>query len=170
MLYRPSSAHLYPFSGIWEQRWGLSAKITLACAAARKDGYDFIWIDSSCIDKTSRTELEEALNSMYAWYGSAHTCYAFLSDVPSWDRVTAKRSAFRGSQWFKQRWTLQELITPPWIIFLSSEWKVLGTKDGLVDLIHEITLISRRILRHEDSLDTESIAQRMSWVAQRRTT
>ncbi|EJF60890.1 HET-domain-containing protein, partial [Dichomitus squalens LYAD-421 SS1] len=157
-------------ASIWEQRWGLSAKIRKACEMARNDGYDFIWIDSSCIDKTSSSELQEAINSMYPWYGSAHTCYAFLSDVPSSTHVKVKGSAFRESRWFKRGWTLQELIAPPWIVFLSSEWKVLGTKDGLVDVIHEITLISRRILRHEDSLDTASIAQRMSWAAGRQTT
>ncbi|TBU53257.1 hypothetical protein BD310DRAFT_164073 [Dichomitus squalens] len=164
------STPFYALSGIWEQRWGLSAKIRKACEMARNDGYDFIWIDSSCIDKTSSSELQEAINSMYPWYGSAHTCYAFLSDVPSSTHVKVKGSAFRESRWFKRGWTLQELIAPPWIVFLSSEWKVLGTKDGLVDVIHEITLISRRILRHEDSLDTASIAQRMSWAAGRQTT
>ncbi|TBU38089.1 hypothetical protein BD309DRAFT_554936 [Dichomitus squalens] len=61
---------------------------------ARNDGYDFIWIDSSCIDKTSSSELQEAINSMYPWYGSAHTCYAFLSDVPSSTHVKVKGSGF----------------------------------------------------------------------------
>ena len=45
----------------------LSPKIRGACKRARADGIDLIWIDSTCIDKSSSAELSEAINSMYAW-------------------------------------------------------------------------------------------------------
>jgi hypothetical protein len=46
-------------------------KVSKACFIAAKDGFDYIWIDTCCIDKTSSAELSEALNSMYRWYQEA---------------------------------------------------------------------------------------------------
>jgi hypothetical protein len=40
-------------------------KVSQACFIAAKDGFDYIWIYTCCIDKTSSAELSEALNSMY---------------------------------------------------------------------------------------------------------
>ena len=74
---------------IWEPDFGLSEKIRKACEVAREDGYRYIWIDSSCIDKTSSSELSEAINSMFNWYRDAQICYAFLSDVPVNEDVRA---------------------------------------------------------------------------------
>ncbi|KAK4209898.1 hypothetical protein QBC37DRAFT_429614 [Rhypophila decipiens] len=57
------------------------AKLTGCCARALEDGYEYIWVDTCCIDKTSSAELSEAINSMYRWYQEAHICYAYMSDV-----------------------------------------------------------------------------------------
>lgn len=51
-------------------------KIELTCAQALQDGYDWVWIDTCCIDKSSSAELSEAINSMYAWYRDSGVCYA----------------------------------------------------------------------------------------------
>ena len=40
-------------------------KIIAACAQAKTDGLDFLWVDTNCIDKTSSAELSEAINSMF---------------------------------------------------------------------------------------------------------
>src|SRR6266516_4759294 len=58
-------------------------KITWCCSQARLDGFEYVWIDTCCIDKTSSSELSEAINSMYQWYQNAQVCYAYLTDVPS---------------------------------------------------------------------------------------
>jgi len=63
------------------------AKIKSACAQARADGLDYIWVDTNCIDKSSSAELSEAINSMFAWYKNAWVCYVFLSDVEDPDDV-----------------------------------------------------------------------------------
>jgi hypothetical protein len=57
-------------------------KVRTACSVAAADGFEYIWIDTCCIDKTSSAELSEALNSMYRWYQEAEECYAYLADVP----------------------------------------------------------------------------------------
>lgn len=41
------------------------SKIKGACVQAVQDGYEWIWVDSCCIDKTSSAELSEAINSMF---------------------------------------------------------------------------------------------------------
>ncbi|KAF3066323.1 Vegetative incompatibility protein HET-E-1 [Daldinia childiae] len=59
------------------------AKVTGCCHQAIKDGYEWIWIDTCCIDKSSSAELSEAINSMYSWYAESDICYVYLSDVRS---------------------------------------------------------------------------------------
>ena len=137
---------------------------------ARRDGYEHIWIDSTCINKDSSSELSEAINSMYYWYGSAEVCYAFLSDVPEGDEVFAMDSAFRRSRWFRRGWTLQELIAPESVVFFSRGWTLLGTKITLLEVIHDITKIDGGVLLHTKALDEASVAQRMSWASTRETT
>ena len=56
-------------------------KIQESCALAAKDGYEWIWIDTCCIDKRSSAELSEAINSMYEWYKNSAVCYVYLADV-----------------------------------------------------------------------------------------
>lgn len=48
----------------WHAKSG-SLKVNYACQQARQDGYDYIWIDTCCIDKSSSAELSEAINSMF---------------------------------------------------------------------------------------------------------
>lgn len=56
-------------------------KIKQCYDLARKDGINWIWADTCCIDKRSSAELSEAINSMYRWYNGAEVCYAYLCDI-----------------------------------------------------------------------------------------
>ena len=58
-------------------------KILDTCEQAKSDGYEWLWVDTCCIDKRSSAELSEAINSMYHWYGNSGTCYVYLHDVPN---------------------------------------------------------------------------------------
>ncbi|TBU21808.1 HET-domain-containing protein [Dichomitus squalens] len=120
--------------------------------------------------RTSSSELSESINSMYQWYGRANVCFAHLADVPSGDDPRATQSAFRRSRWFTRGWTLQELIAPLNVIFLSDDWNVIGTKSTLIGPIEDITSIPAEALLHTKSLDDFSVAQRLSWAATRETT
>ena len=64
-------------------------KILQSCEQARKDGYEWLWVDTCCIDKRSSAELSEAINSMYRWYENSRVCYAYLHDVSSSSFPTA---------------------------------------------------------------------------------
>ena len=146
------------------------SKIKESCALAERHGYRWIWNDTCCIDKTSSAELSEAINSMFYYYSRAEICYAYLADVPSDDDISRAGSAFRTSRWYTRGWTLQELIAPALLVFLSADWQILGTKGDLAPLVEEITQISEAVLRLETALDDVSVAKRMSWAAGRQTT
>ena len=60
----------------------VSEKIRRSCMLAESYGYKWIWIDTCCIDKTSSSDLSEAINSMFNWYAFAEVCFAYLADVP----------------------------------------------------------------------------------------
>ncbi|KAK6819094.1 hypothetical protein RU639_008131 [Aspergillus parasiticus] len=143
------------------QKKGYS-KIQRCCHLAKTEGFEYVWIDSCCIDKTSSAELSEAINSMYRWYQEAEVCYAYLADVPS--------KGFKESRWFTRGWTLQELIAPTKITFLDANWKGLGSKADLQQAISECTRILIGVLSGDEDIESFSIAQRMSWAAERVTT
>ncbi|KAJ8474792.1 hypothetical protein ONZ51_g6991 [Trametes cubensis] len=148
----------------------LAPKIRDCCSYALARGYRFVWIDTCCIDKTSSAELSEAINSMFDWYSYAEVCYVFLTDVGDEDNPKVYASEFSGSTWFTRGWTLQELIVPRNNIFLSRDWRMLGTKASLVKAIERITGVDRDILLHVRPLHSVSVARRLSWASSRETT
>ncbi|ETS79366.1 hypothetical protein PFICI_09219 [Pestalotiopsis fici W106-1] len=140
-----------------------------SCAQAVKDGLDYVWIDTCCIDKTNSTELSEAINSMFRWYADASICYAYLSDVDGYVDQWDTDSAFSHSRWFSRGWTLQELIAPKVLRFYRNDWDCLGTKRELCPVLVSTTGIPRQFLLGVMDLNEASVAQRMSWAAKRST-
>jgi hypothetical protein len=116
--------------------------------------------------------LSEAINSMYCWYRESTKCYVYLPDVLRTAVNTndlAWKSDFRKSRWFTRGWTLQELIAPTSVEFFSKEGELLGDKSTLERHVCEITGIPAEALRGRP-LSNFSIAERMSWAEQRKTT
>ncbi|KAH8800724.1 heterokaryon incompatibility protein-domain-containing protein [Xylogone sp. PMI_703] len=139
-------------------------KIWSVCLQACRDGYDYVWIDTCCIDKSSSTELAEALNSMFQWYAMSSTCYVFLEDcrlcphrfkenrgifeflfLDPLDQCT--KAQISRCRWLSRGWTLQELIAPSKIKFFDEDWTILGERDELAftDFLPNITGIDRSI-------------------------
>lgn len=114
-------------------------KLTFCRNQAAIDNLQYFWVDTCCIDKSSSSELSEAINSMFSWYHESTICYAYLSDVvdevshdaenvdknsgedtnsilPESAKKARERVYGRGdwthSRWFTRGWTLQELIAP----------------------------------------------------------
>ncbi|KAF4636197.1 hypothetical protein G7Y89_g1892 [Cudoniella acicularis] len=135
-------------------------KISGCCARAALDGWLYV------VNKTSSAELSEAINSMFEWYRAADTCYAYLSDVlTAQENPLDEHSDFRQSKWFSRGWTLQELLAPREVRFFDRDWKEIGTKSGLKDLIQSITGIT-----HLFDYREASVAQQLSWASARETT
>lgn len=149
-------------------------KIRKACEWAGGHGCYWLWADTVCIDKTSSAELSEAINSMYDWYSRAVICYAFLEDVPpsTPEECIRAGSKFRASRWFTRGWTLQELIAPPQLVFMSSSWTRICEKAEVSVAIEQNTGIHPKYLSGTRSLQRAGagVSTIMVWASRRQTT
>ena len=149
------------------------AKLQFCGKQAEKDGLDYFWVDTCCINKANHAELSEAITSMFRWYRDAQHCYVYLSDVSvSNDSSNQPQQtwelAFRNSRWFTRGWTLQELIAPTSVKFFSREEELLGDKKMLEQQIQETTGIPITALSGSP-LTQFSIKERLRWAAKRNT-
>jgi hypothetical protein len=124
-------------------------KIKSFCRQGAANGFEWGWVDTCCIDKTSSAELSEAINSMYRWYQEADVCYAYLADVSSNQQPDLQKEEFAKSRWFTRGWTLQELLAPSAVVFYLNDWTEYGTKTTLQHIISKITGIPVRALLQE---------------------
>src|SRR5271168_482959 len=53
-------------------------KIQFCGEQARRDGLQYFWVDTCCINKANYAELQYAINSMFRWYRKATRCYVYL--------------------------------------------------------------------------------------------
>ncbi|KAI0372920.1 HET-domain-containing protein [Pilatotrama ljubarskyi] len=147
-------------------------KVRELCVFARDQGIPYAWNDTCCINKNSSAELSEAINSMHKWYQLAELCVAYLGDVD--DPLPVARgehpSTEEESRWFTRGFTLQELVAPKALTFVSRTWRAFGTKHNFADVIEDVTGIPPAILTHQVSVDSVSVAQRFSWASNRNTT
>ncbi|OBT67029.1 hypothetical protein VE03_04521 [Pseudogymnoascus sp. 23342-1-I1] len=150
-------------------------KIRFCGEQAKRNGLQYFWVDTCCIDKSNSTELQEAINSMFRWYQDAVKCYVYLPDVsrPRTDSANASNmaweSTFRKSEWFTRGWTLQELLAPASVDFFSKDGELLGNKASLERHICEKTGVPVKALRGSPLSDF-GVTERMSWAANRLTT
>ncbi|TGO54944.1 hypothetical protein BCON_0099g00080 [Botryotinia convoluta] len=149
-------------NGDFKQKKGF-AKLEGCRTRARVDKYDWIWVGTCCIDKSSSAELNEAINSMYRWYQESAVCYTYLSDLEEIDSLDQSR-------WFSRGWTLQELIAPHHLLLFDMHWRLLGTKTEHVDEIARITDILRDVILGHRYPGSCNVAQRISWASKRETT
>jgi Heterokaryon incompatibility protein (HET) len=99
------------------------SKIVKTCkTAVERDSLQYSWVDTCCINKSSSSELSEAINSMFmctyywlsmihAWYDPhcnryrrADICYASLSDLENEDD---NDTGFPKCRWFTRGWSTQ---------------------------------------------------------------
>jgi hypothetical protein len=154
-------------NGVGQSKTGYR-KIRFCGVQAQRDGLQYFWVDSCCIDKSSSAELTEAINSMFRWYRNAVKCYVYLSDISTTDRDL---QAFRHSRWFTRGWTLQELLAPREVEFFTQDGQKLGDKQSLELQIHQITGIPVQALQElRGSLSQFSVEERLSWAEKRKTT
>lgn len=134
---------------------------------AREDGWEWVWMDTCCIDKSSSAEVSEAINSMYQWYLGAEFCIAYLADVSlDKDKTGMRRKQFDKSEWFKRGWTLQELLASREVVFYDESWENIGTRTKLQDYVSRATHISSH---HLSRPGEASAAAKMSWASNRKT-
>jgi Heterokaryon incompatibility protein (HET) len=152
-------------------------KVRHSAQQAIADGFDYLWVDTCCIDKSSSAELSEAINSMFLWYKRAQVCYVHLADVTTqlldgWkdgeDDISPWTATFVGCRWFTRGWTLQELIAPRRLVFYTKDWRRIATKRELCQTIARHIGIPSPVLLGADPR-RELVAERMSWASKRST-
>lgn len=164
----------------------INDKIKEFCDQAQRDGLQFGWVDTICInnshkkeneiDPAIKKEHEEAINSMYEWLAHAEVCYAYLNEVdidPELDsdqRRNAVQQALLSSHWFTSGWTLIELIAPPRVEFFQKDWTKFGTKKSMRGIISKITGIPQEVLIGAKNRSEYTIFERMAWARHRMTT
>ena len=159
----------------WQENEGFR-KILQFCEQASGQ-FEWVWVDTCCIDKTSSAELSEAINSMYRWYRRSDVCFTYLADVEV-DAPTATESehsasgntsnGIRNSRWFTRGWTLQELLAPKEMHFYDKNWNFIGTRQDFREEVLAATGIPPSFLNGAP-LSEASIAQKMSWASKRTT-
>ncbi|KAM7188084.1 hypothetical protein V8F33_010847 [Rhypophila sp. PSN 637] len=156
-----------PPYAILSHTWGAEeAKIQRFCDISRELGFDYGWVDTCCIDKSSSAELSEAINSMFQWYKSSAICIAYLNDVGPERPIDDVRHC----RWISRGWTLQELIAPSEVEFYDSEWNHRGSRTTHSVLLSGITGIPENILVGSEKVQDCSVASRLSWASNRTTT
>ncbi|PNP85105.1 hypothetical protein FNYG_01630 [Fusarium nygamai] len=177
-------------NGVYKQKgW---SKLKDYCRRAFKDGWEWAWMDTCCIDKTNPADTQEAINAMFRWYQDAGVCYAHLSDVDfskgsqivsltadtDLDSTTnnvlqaALKDAFIRAKWFTRGWTLQELLAPHYLIFVDHAWRHIGTRESWALEIEQASKIKACHLNAFNPTDFASCstAMRFSWASGRETT
>jgi len=159
------------------------AKVMRSCDMARALGFEYLWIDTLCIEKSSSAELSEAINSMFDWYALSGVCLAYISDYKD-DGLkagTSDASKFLSSRWFTRGWTLQELIAPANLVFYDKDWFPIGDRRFLANFISSKTFIYRKILARRVPVQADNLQQlrrdltavcvaaKMKWVSMRQT-
>lgn len=150
-------------------------KIQLCGGQAKRDGLQYFWVDTCCINKANKAEHSLAIRFMFRWYQKATKCYVYLSDVSARKRKLgdtdvdfAWKPAFASSRWFTRGWTLQELVAPRVVEFFSRDWHNLGDRVSLKTQIHEVTTIPLAVLEGA-SLSQINVSERLGWGRDRRT-
>ncbi|KAF9473420.1 hypothetical protein BDN70DRAFT_885840 [Pholiota conissans] len=137
-------------------------------AAAENHKVTFGWMDTVCIDKSSSSELDESIRSMYKWYEGSSVCITYLAETTSVEDMQT-------DTWFTRGWTLQELLAPEILKFYDRNWVQLTTslndKHDIVirKKIQLATSINEKELS-ADSLEFFPISRKMEWAAKRQVT
>jgi hypothetical protein len=83
------------------------AKIRFCAQQAKRDGLEYFWVDTCCINKANAVEVQDAINSMFRWYQEAAQCYVYLADVSVQKRKADNENfqypwepLFQQSRWF----------------------------------------------------------------------
>jgi hypothetical protein len=84
-------------------------KIRFCGEQASRDGLEYFWIDTCCINKENHAELSLAIDFMFRWYRNSARCYVYLADVSSQiSNANLERSVHQSdlqiSRWFTWIW------------------------------------------------------------------
>jgi hypothetical protein len=145
------------------------------CVRERIGCVGWLWIDTCCVNQDSSQELDEAVNPMFQWYSDAEVCLAYLAHVSN----ARDMDQFRRTERFRRGWTLQELLAPAFVVFMSKDWQVVGCKGedkytkselkglkgpALEQIIAAITGIPECVLRDYHQSKNYTTEEKLAWI------
>ncbi|KAK4646760.1 hypothetical protein QC761_0046080 [Podospora bellae-mahoneyi] len=126
-------------------------KVKNYCKLARSQGWQYVGIDTCCINKADSYEFGEAINSMFRCDGKSRP----------------RNSEVVQSRWFTRGWTQQELLAPPFLAFVDSDWNIVGSRETCTLAVAYATTIEQKDIQNFRSC---SISTELSWASKRQTT
>jgi len=105
-------------------------KLMGAIRKTKEAGFDYLWVDSCCINKPDNTELVESLSCMGKWYQNAAVCLVYLGDFTQ-EEVPSKLYPKRRPRWSTRGWTLQEIVMSRRAIYYNKLWKEIADTKSL---------------------------------------
>ncbi|KAM5536985.1 hypothetical protein V8D89_009314 [Ganoderma adspersum] len=142
------------------------SKIRNACIAAQKQGCQWLWADTCCVERVTAASVSDAVGGAYGLYYYAKVCLAYLADVSH----ASVHAQFPASRWHGRAWTLPELVAPKSVVFFSREWAYIGVKQDLAAVLESTIRVPARVMTRQDAPSKYSVAERMTWAGGRRTT
>lgn len=118
---------------------------------------------------------------MFEWYRNAEICVAYLEDVES----VNGNEEFEQGEWFRKDWTLQELLAPQMVLFVTKTWEIIGNKGAMAharskylslvgpsleDDLAKVTHIPAHTPKDYGSSLACNIDERLRWMMRGRTT
>lgn len=142
-----------------------------ACVQARTAGISWLWNYATCVDRYSWAAQSEAINSLAQIYRGCEYTIIYLADLV-FELVGHETLGERlaDCRWFKNIWSIPQIIFSRAAFFFSTDWTQIGTKISLLPLISAIIGIDKPALDDSDCLEDYSIAKRMSWASRMTTT
>ncbi|KAG1756010.1 heterokaryon incompatibility protein-domain-containing protein [Suillus lakei] len=147
-------------------------KLKNFCQQARKFKVKFAWSDTCCIDKSSSTELDESIRSMFRWYRNSEICIVHLAKSTTIEDILL-------DEWTARGWTLQELLAPFYIKFFNKYWipmtddsndKRKESTTKILQTLETATGIPRHEIYWQFNPGPFKVDERMAWAAKRKTT
>ncbi|KAF9472533.1 hypothetical protein BDN70DRAFT_818516, partial [Pholiota conissans] len=147
---------------------GFEKHIQFCRAALENHRLSLGWMDTVCINKSSSSELDESIRSMYKWYQNSFICITHLSDTDAVMDIAR-------DTWFTRGWTLQELLAPGILKFYGRNWNKLTASCNdkrnakIQKQIKEATFITECELL-TSNMPGISLSRKMQWAAKRQVT
>ncbi|OJA12516.1 hypothetical protein AZE42_11650 [Rhizopogon vesiculosus] len=145
-------------------------KLKLFCDKAGACDVQFAWSDTCCINKSSSTELDESIRSMFRWYENSTVCIVHLAQSETIEDIP-------DDEWKQRGWTLQELLASREIKLFNKRWRPMtgNTNDKsqrstqVIKTLEGATGIPLKGLWmfHPSPVRVD---ERMTWAARRKTT